>query len=120
MVSDSDSMEIEIAKYLDQVSDAHLSDDTKAKIRAMLREISEIESIGDSCFNIARTIKRKVDNKEEFTEKQHENIHQMFLLVDEALTQMNFMFTHDRHTRNGAISAISFLVLLSSSSPSFS
>lgn len=94
----SDSMEIEIAKYLDLVSDAHLSDDTKAKIRAMLREISEIESIGDSCFNIARTIKRKVDNKEEFTEKQHENIHQMFLLVDEALTQMNFMFTHDRHT----------------------
>ena len=94
----SDSMEIEIAKYLDQVSDAHLSDDTKAKIRAMLREISEIESIGDSCFNIARSIKRKVDNKEEFTEKQHENIHQMFLLVDEALTQMNFMFTHDRHT----------------------
>lgn len=94
----SDNMEIEIAKYLDQVSDAHLSDDTKAKIRAMLREISEIESIGDSCFNIARTIKRKVDNKEEFTEKQHENIHQMFLLVDEALTQMNFMFTHDRHT----------------------
>ena len=94
----SDSMEIEIAKYLDQVSDAHLSDDTKAKIRAMLREISEIESIGDSCFNIARTIKRKVDNKEEFTEKQHENIHQMFLLVDEALTQMNFMFTHERHT----------------------
>ena len=94
----SDNMEIEIAKYLDQVSDAHLSDDTKAKIRAMLREISEIESIGDSCYNIARTIKRKVDNKEEFTDKQHENIHQMFKLVDEALTQMNFMFTHDRQT----------------------
>ena len=94
----SDNMEIEIAKYLDQVSDAHLSDDTKAKIRAMLREISEIESIGDSCYNIARTIKRKVENKEEFTTQQHENIHQMFQLVDEALTQMNFMFTHERHT----------------------
>lgn len=94
----SDNMEIEIAKYLNQVSDAHLSDDTKAKIRAMLREISEIESIGDSCYNIARTIKRKMENKEEFTDKQHENIHQMFKLVDEALTQMNFMFTHDRHT----------------------
>ena len=94
----SDNMEIEIAKYLDQVSDAHLSDDTKAKIRAMLREISEIESIGDSCYNIARTIKRKVANKEDFTVKQYENIHQMFKLVDEALTQMNFMFTHDRQT----------------------
>lgn len=94
----SDNMEIEIAKYLDQVSDAHLSDDTKAKIRAMLREISEIESIGDSCFNISRTIKRKKDNKEDFTVQQYQNIHQMFKLVDEALTQMNYMFTHDRHT----------------------
>lgn len=94
----SHNMEIEIAKYLDQVSDAHLSDDTKAKIRAMLREISEIESIGDSCFNISRTIKRKKDNKEDFTDQQYQNIHQMFKLVDEALTQMNYMFTHDRHT----------------------
>ncbi len=94
----SDNMEIEIAKYLDQVSDAHLSDDTKAKIRAMLREISEIESIGDSCYNIARTIKRKSDNKEDFTTKQYDCIHQMFKLVDEALTQMLYMFTHERHT----------------------
>ena len=94
----SDSMEIEIAKYLDQVSDSHLSDETKAKIRAMLREISEIESIGDSCFNLARTIKRKGENKEEFTAKQSENIHQMFKLVDEALTQMNYMFAHERHS----------------------
>ena len=94
----SDNMEIEIAKYLDQVSDAHLSDDTKAKIRAMLREISEIESIGDSCFNLARTIKRKGENKEEFTAKQSENIHQMFKLVDQALTQMNYMFAHERHS----------------------
>ena len=56
----SDNMEIEIAKYLDSVSDAHLSDDTKAKIRAMMREISELESIGDSCYNIVRTINRKM------------------------------------------------------------
>ncbi len=94
----SDNMEIEIAKYLDQVSDAHLSDETKAKIRAMLREISEIESIGDSCYNIARTIKRKAANKEDFTEKQYSNIHQMFKLVDDALSQMVYMFIHERHT----------------------
>ena len=37
-------MEIEIANYLDQVSDAHLSDETKANIRAMLREISEMKA----------------------------------------------------------------------------
>ena len=85
----SDSMEIEIAKYLDQVSDAHLSDDTKAKIRAMLREISEIESIGDSCYNIARTINRKIKGKEDFIPSQYEHVHQMFELTHNALVQMN-------------------------------
>ena len=86
----SDNMELEIAKYLDSVSDAHLSDDTKAKIRAMLREISELESIGDACFNMARTISRKYQGKQDhFNEKQYDHIHQMMDLTDEALGQMN-------------------------------
>ena len=77
----SDNMELEIAKYLESVSDAHLSDDTKAKIRAMLREISELESIGDACYNMARTISRKYNGKEDhFVEKQYD---------DQSLTQMN-------------------------------
>ena len=84
----SDNMEIEIAKYLDQVSDSHLSDETKAKIRAMLREISEIESIGDSCYNIARTINRRIKGKEDFIPSQYEHMHQMMELTDQALTQM--------------------------------
>ena len=86
----SDNMELEIAKYLDSVSDAHLSDDTKAKIRAMLREISELESIGDACYNMARTINRKVLGKQDhFTEKQYEHMHQMMELTEQSLTQMN-------------------------------
>ena len=85
----SDNMEIEIAKYLDQVSDSHLSDETKAKIRAMLREISEIESIGDSCFNIARTLNRRIRGKEDFIPSQYEHMHQMMELTDNALNQMN-------------------------------
>ncbi|MBO7602330.1 MAG: Na/Pi cotransporter family protein [Bacteroidaceae bacterium] len=86
----SDNMEIEIAKYLESVSDAHLSDDTKAKIRAMLREISELESIGDACYNMARTINRKFHGKQDhFSEKHYEHIHHMMDLTNEALTQMN-------------------------------
>ena len=86
----SDNMELEIAKYLDQVGDAHLSDDTKAKIRAMLREISELESIGDANYNIARTIARKYQGKQDhFSDKQYDHIHQMMELTEEALTQMN-------------------------------
>ena len=86
----SDNMELEIAKYLESVSDAHLSDDTKAKIRAMLREISELESIGDACFNMARTISRKYSGKEDhFIEKQYDHLHQMMELTDQSLTEMN-------------------------------
>ena len=88
----SDNMELEIAKYLDQVSNAHLSDDTKGKIRAMLREISELESIGDACFNMARTISRKYNGKEDhFNERHYDHIHQMMDLTDQALIQMNVL-----------------------------
>lgn len=55
----TDKMEIEIARYLEQVSDGHLSDETKQKIRQMMREISELESIGDACYKLARTLQRK-------------------------------------------------------------
>ena len=86
----ADNMEISIAEYLDQVSDAHLSDETKAKIRAMLREISEVESIGDSCYHMAQTINSKVQGKKEhFTEEQYKNLHAMMGLTNQALTQMN-------------------------------
>jgi len=86
----SDNMELEIAKYLEQVSDAHLSDETKGKIRAMLREISELESIGDACYNMARTINRKYTQKQDhFNEQQYSHLHQMMGLTEDALTHMN-------------------------------
>ena len=71
----ADNMEIEIATYLEKVSNAHLSDETKGKIRSMLRQISELESIGDACFNIARTIQRKHEGREDFTEEQYAHPH---------------------------------------------
>jgi phosphate:Na+ symporter len=85
----SDRMEQEIGKYLGDVSDAHLSDDTKEKIRAMLRQIGELESIGDSCFGLARIMHRKQENKIEFNQTQEEGVSQMFGLIDQALTRMN-------------------------------
>ena len=94
----SDNMEIEIARYLDQVSDSHLSDESKGKIRAMLREISEIESIGDACNNMGRTINRKFNSKEDFTEAQYDRIYQMFSLTNEALTQMNLLMRGHKET----------------------
>ncbi len=96
----SDNMEIEIAKYLDQVSNAHLSDETKGKIRSMLRQISELESIGDACNNMGRTINRKFKSKEDFNERQYDHIHQMFELVDDALSQMNVLLKGHKEELN--------------------
>ena len=96
----SDNMEIEIAKYLDQVSNAHLSDETKGKIRSMLRQISELESIGDACNNMGRTINRKFKSKEDFNERQYDHIHQMFELVDDALSQMNVLLEGHKEELN--------------------
>lgn len=92
----SDNMEIEIAKYLEQVSDAHLSDETKGKIRQMMREISEIESIGDACYNLARTLNRKLQSNAEFIESQNQNIERMLDLTDKSLTQMNVVMNGRR------------------------
>lgn len=85
----SDNMEIEIARYLEQVSDAHLSDETKQKIRQMMRQISEIESIGDSCYNLARTMNRRKQSNKDFTEKQYVDLRKMINLTNDSLTQMN-------------------------------
>ena len=85
----SDRMESEIAKYLGQVGDAHLSDDTKAKIREMLRQIGELESIGDSFFNLARILRRKHDEKIVFTDEQVAAGTEMTHLVEAAMTRMN-------------------------------
>ena len=93
----SDSMELEIANYLNQVSEGRLSSESKLQIRGMLREVTEIESIGDSCYNLARTINRKRQANEDFTEQQYEHIHSMMALDDEALAQMITVIEHTDH-----------------------
>lgn len=92
----SDRMENEIGRYLGDLGSAHLSDDTKEKVRAMLRQIGELESVGDGCFNLARILRRKRDNKIEFVAQQEEGIREMFSLVGDALSRMNEMLSGRR------------------------
>ena len=93
----SDNMELEIANYLNQVSEGRLSSESKLQIRAMLREVTEIESIGDSCYNLARTINRKRQTNQDFTEKQYEHIHFMMKLTDDDLAQMIVVVEKPEH-----------------------
>ena len=85
----TDQIEIEIARYLEEVSNDHLSDETKVKIRQMMREISELESIGDACYKLARTISRRQESGMVFTEQQTTHLKEMMHLCDDALIQMN-------------------------------
>lgn len=92
----ADNMEIEIANYLEQVGREHLSDDTKEKTRIILRQIGELESIGDACYKMARMIAHMRENKENFVEEQYAKLHDMFRLVNEALVQMIIVVTGRR------------------------
>lgn len=96
----SDKLELAIANYLEHVSDAHLSDDTKDKIRQMMREISELESISDSCYNLARSFNRRKEMNMEFTPEITENVHAMMQLTDDALKEMNLLIKGPREQQN--------------------
>jgi phosphate:Na+ symporter len=94
----SDRMEAEIGKYLGDVGQAHLSDETKGEIRSMLRQIGELESVGDSFFNLARILRRKRENKVEFADDQLKGGLEIVGLLEEALTQMNLVLSSPRGT----------------------
>lgn len=96
----SDKLELAIANYLEHVSDAHLSDDTKDKIRQMMREISELESISDSCYNLARSFNRRKELNMEFTPEITENVKNMMQLTDDALKEMNLLIKGPREQQN--------------------
>lgn len=85
----SDRMEIEIANYLTLVAEGRLSSESKEEIRVMLRAVTEIESIADSCNNLARSIKRRNEGKSVFSDEQNHAVDAMFILLDKALIRMN-------------------------------
>ena len=96
----SDNMENEIGKYLSKVGEAHLSDSTKGKIRSMIREVGELESIADSCFNISRILRRKHNASIKFESDQDEGTRKMFDLVDDALLSMHTILEGDTSNPN--------------------
>ena len=85
----SDRMELEIANYLTRVLEGRLSSHGKESVRFMLRAISEIESVADSCNNLAKAIKRRNDGKSKFTNIQNSSIDHMFSICDKAIERMN-------------------------------
>ena len=85
----TDRMEVEIADYLHKVSEGRLSAESKAQIQKMLTQISELESVGDSCYNLGRTLNRKLKHQAEpYTAEQHQHLLTMLSLNDQAMAEM--------------------------------
>ena len=84
----SDEVEVEIANYLSLVNQSKMSDIGRRQVRSMMKQVSDLESIGDSNFNLARTIKRKRERKVKFTPEVMKKLELMFDLVEESLSIM--------------------------------
>ena len=84
----SDNMEIEIARYLEKVSDSQLSEDTMIKIHALMKQIGELESVGDACYNMARVFLRVKEHDEKFNKEHVTSIHEMMDITLMSLEQM--------------------------------
>ena len=93
----SDNIEVEIASYLTKISEDVLSTSASVRISSMLKIVSDIESIADSCYNLTKACKRKFEQKPPFIKCSVDNIHNMFGLIDEALETMIFNLEHDYH-----------------------
>ncbi|WP_298632397.1 Na/Pi cotransporter family protein, partial [uncultured Porphyromonas sp.] len=57
-----DRVEIEIVQYLTELSSGDLSAESRRNVQSYLRISSEIESMGDACFNMARILRRKLQD----------------------------------------------------------
>ena len=93
----TDRMELEIARFLEQVSENHLSDESKVKVRQMLREVGELESIGDACYNLARTMYRLQESGKTLKGAQRNQLIALMTLCNDALTQMVTVMSDHRH-----------------------
>ncbi|MBE9468261.1 MAG: Na/Pi cotransporter family protein [Bacteroidetes bacterium] len=94
----SDNIELEIASYLTKILEGDLSTSASVRISSMLKIVSDIESIADSCFNLTKACKRKFEQKSLFQEDSATNILHMFELIDIAIETMIFNLEHDYHS----------------------
>ncbi|MCH5220462.1 MAG: Na/Pi cotransporter family protein [Muribaculaceae bacterium] len=84
----SDSMELEIAQFLNHVAEGRLSNEGKIKIAGMLSIISELESIADCCYGVGKILVRKRDSHVDFTDDIYTNVDTLYSYVIDAMHLM--------------------------------
>ena len=85
----TDRMDMELTKYLVAIGGGSISGHGSERISSMLRISDNLESIGDSIFQIALTRKNKYNDAVHFSESQNANLAEMSALVENALLVMD-------------------------------
>jgi phosphate:Na+ symporter len=85
----TDNMEVEIANYLTKVSEGEISQDSSKKIRTMLKMIDDMESVGDSIYQLSLVYDNYRQSKSKFTDHQKAALNDMYQLVLKAFKEMH-------------------------------
>lgn len=96
----TDRMEVEIANYLTKVSENGMSLGASQEVSAMLRIVDNLESIGDSCYQLSLTIDSKRKQNIAYSQEMNEKLQKMFSLVKEAVLEMNNNLSENYHNVN--------------------
>ncbi len=83
-----DHYESDLYSFLSKITEGELSYDSTRLVRGFLIGISNIETIGDLCYKMARLIKEKNEDKAWFIQQQRDELFEMFKLTDKTLKLM--------------------------------
>lgn len=84
----ADRMDEEIVVFLTQITRSDVSQATAEQASAMIKLVSRIESISDSCHAIAQFIKQSQSTKIAFTDEMKTNLNRLFDSIDQVLARL--------------------------------
>ncbi len=93
----TDRMELEIANYLTKVSEGGMSLGASQEVSAMLRIVDNLESIGDSCYQLSLTIEGRNKQNISYSQEMKDKLQRMFSMVKDAVVEMNNNLSDNYH-----------------------
>ena len=90
----TDQMQEQISQYLIECLEEHLNPTSTTNVNAMMRIVDELESVGDSCYNLILLAERRYKKKVAIPKEVAEDI------IPFSTTVMNFMNLNKQHIQS--------------------
>lgn len=108
MEEQSDDAEVEIANFLNQISRKGLSTGGEQMCRSLYKMVDELESIADSMYHMAATLRNKSDQRVFFSPAINANVAKMISLTDTSLSHMLHVIDNDEVSPNALNKAYNY------------